>query len=432
MTYTETLDYMYAKLPMFSRVGTAAYKKDLGNIVALCEAIGNPQLKIKCVHIAGTNGKGSVSHIIASVLQAANYKTGLYTSPHLKDFRERIRIDGEMCSEDFVVDFIEKIKPQIDIIEPSFFEITVAMAFDFFAKNNIDIAIIETGLGGRLDSTNIITPLVSVITQIGYDHTNLLGNTLTEIAGEKAGIIKENVPIVVGEMNPETMPVFENMAMKKNAPFFRAAKIRYVEDWQYKDHFLEMTIVDSISNEHEKYLLDLTGIYQVKNILPVLETIHQLQLCGFSISTAQIKKGLSQVKKSTGLHGRWEKIHSSPDIILDVAHNADGINALKEQLEYFHYNKIHIVFGMVNDKDTYGILNALPKTANYYFTKASIPRAMPAEQLAEKAAAIGLEGNAFPNASLAMQAAMAHAHKEDIILVCGSVFLVADVGMEKI
>ncbi len=432
MTYAETLDYMYARLPMFSRVGTAAYKKDLGNIVALCEAIGNPQQKTKCIHIAGTNGKGSVSHMIASVLQAANYKTGLYTSPHLKDFRERIRIDGEMCPEEFVVDFIEKIKPQIDKIEPSFFEITVAMAFDYFAKNNIDIAVIETGLGGRLDSTNIIAPLVSVITQIGYDHTNLLGNTLAEIAGEKAGIIKENIPVVVGEMNAETLPVFQRTALQKNAPFFSAAKKRYVEDWQYKDHFLEMAIVDSISNEYEKYLLDLTGIYQVKNILPVLETIHQLQLYGFSISQTQIKKGLSQVKKSTGLHGRWEKIHSAPDIILDVAHNADGINSLKEQLEYLHYDKIHIVFGIVNDKDTHGILNALPKTAIYYFTKASIPRALPEDQLAEKAAEFGLKGKAFPNVSLAMQAAIAHAHTEDLILVCGSVFLVAEVGLEKI
>ncbi len=427
MTYAETLEYMYTKLPMFSRVGTAAYKKDLGNIVALCEAIGNPQQKIKCVHIAGTNGKGSVSHMIASVLQAANYKTGLYTSPHLKDFRERIRIKGEMCPEEFVVDFIEKIKPQIDKIEPSFFEITVAMAFDYFEKNNIDIAVIETGLGGRLDSTNIITPLVSVITQIGYDHTNLLGNTLAEIAGEKAGIIKENIPVVIGEMNAETLPVFERTATQKNAPFFQAAKKRYVEDWQQKDHFLELTIVESSSNEHEKYLLDLTGIYQVKNILPVLETIHQLQSCGFSISTAHIKKGLSQVKKSTGLHGRWEKIHSAPDIILDVAHNADGINALKEQLEYLHYDKIYIVFGMVNDKDTQGILGALPKNATYYFTKASIPRAMPEDQLLQKAAAFGLTGKAFPNVSLAMQTAIAHAHKDDLILICGSVFLVAEV-----
>ncbi|MFZ1799705.1 MAG: folylpolyglutamate synthase/dihydrofolate synthase family protein [Chitinophagaceae bacterium] len=432
MNYTETLDYMYARLPMFSRVGTAAYKKDLGNIKALCEAIGNPQEKIKCVHIAGTNGKGSVSHMIASVLQAANYKTGLYTSPHLKDFRERIRIDGNMCSEEFVVDFIEKIKPQIDILQPSFFEITVAMAFDFFAKNKVGIAVIETGLGGRLDSTNIITPLVSVITQIGYDHTNLLGNTLAEIAGEKAGIIKENIPVVVGEMNSETMPVFERTALQKNAPLFKASKKRYVEDWQYQDHYLNMAIVESITNNHEKYSLDLTGIYQVKNILPVIETIHQLQLCGYSISPVQIKKGLAQVKKTTGLHGRWEKIHAAPDIILDVAHNADGINAIKEQLEYLHYDAIHIIFGIVNDKDTQGILKALPKNATYYFTKASIPRAMPEDQLAEKAEVFGLKGKAFPNVALAVQSAIAHAHAKDLILVCGSVFLVAEVGMEKI
>lgn len=430
MTYLETLDYMYARLPMFSRVGSIAYKKDLGNTRALCEAIGNPQEKIKCIHIAGTNGKGSVSHMIASVLQAANYKTGLYTSPHLKDFRERIRIDGNMCSDTFVVEFIEKIQPYIDIIQPSFFEITVAMAFDYFAKNNVDIAVIETGLGGRLDSTNIISPLVSVITQIGFDHTNMLGNSLKEIATEKAGIIKENIPVVVGEMNAETMPVFEQAALQKNAQLFPSAKKRYVEDWHYKNHFLEIIVVDPGTNDHEKYALDLTGIYQVKNILPVLETIHQLQLSGFSISAAQIKKGLSQVKKSTDLHGRWEIIHSSPDIILDVAHNADGINALKEQIEYLHYNKIHIIFGMVNDKDTDGILNALPKHATYYFTKASIPRAMPELQLTEKATAAGLTGKSFPHVSLAMQEAIAHAHKDDLILVCGSVFLIAEVGVE--
>lgn len=432
MTYAETLDFMYTRLPMFSRVGSIAYKKDLGNTLALCSAIGNPQEKIKCIHVAGTNGKGSVSHMIASVLQAANFKTGLYTSPHLKDFRERIRIDGDMCSESFVIDFIEKIKSHIEIIQPSFFEITVAMAFDYFAKNNVDVAVIETGLGGRLDSTNIITPLVSVITQIGFDHTNLLGNTLKEIAAEKAGIIKENIPAVLGEMNAETMSVFEQTALQKNAPFFPSAKKRYVEDWQYNNHLLEIIVVDSSTNDHEQYALDLTGIYQVKNILPVLETIHQLQLSGFSISTTQIKKGLSAVKRSTGLHGRWEKIHSSPDIILDVAHNADGINVLKEQLEYWHYNRIHIIFGMVNDKDTDGILNALPKQASYYFTKASIPRAMPEVQLAAKAAEKGLIGKSYSHVSLAMQEAMAHAHKEDLILVCGSVFLIAEVETEMI
>ncbi|MBS1730158.1 MAG: bifunctional folylpolyglutamate synthase/dihydrofolate synthase [Bacteroidetes bacterium] len=428
MTYSETLDYIYSKLPMYSRIGIAAYKKDLGNISALCHILGNPQEKIKCVHIAGTNGKGSVSHMIASVLQSGQYKTGLYTSPHLKDFRERIKINGALCSEQFVIDFIEKMKPHIEAIKPSFFEITVAMAFDYFANNQVDIAIIETGLGGRLDSTNIITPIVSVITQIGYDHKNMLGDTLKEIAGEKAGIIKENIPVIIGEMNKETFPVFETVAREKNAPFYDARQRRYVEDWENDGQILSLTIVETRSNSHEQYQLDLTGIYQVKNILPVLEAIHQLQIAGFHLSLTQIKKGLSHVKKNTGLHGRWEKIHHSPDIILDVAHNEDGINAVKEQLSLLHYDRVHIIFGMVNDKDTQGILATLPPNAIYYFTKASIPRAMNEEELIKRASLFGLKGKAFSNIKEAMQNAMAHAHQQDLILVCGSVFLVAEVS----
>lgn len=416
---------MFSKLPMFSRMGNVAFKKDLTNTWALCEVLGHPQKKISCIHIAGTNGKGSVSHMLASILQHASYKTGLYTSPHLKDFRERIKVNGEMCPEKFVVDFIEKIKPHIETIQPSFFEITVAMAFDYFEQAKVDIAVIETGLGGRLDSTNVIIPILSIITQIGFDHTNLLGNTLQEIATEKAGIIKENIPVIIGEMGREATQVFEKVSREKNAPLFQAAKLNYVQDWQFQNNHLQVNVVNTATNNHEDFSLDLPGIYQLKNILPVVESVHQLKQWGWKISLPVLKRALSTVKKTTGLHGRWERIRQSPDVILDVAHNVDGIRVLKEQLEYCTYRRLHIIFGMVNDKDTSQILQALPKQAHYYFTKASIPRAMPEQALAEKAAANGLQGKSFSNVHEALQDAKKNAHTEDLILICGSVFLIA-------
>ncbi|HRH61159.1 MAG TPA: Mur ligase family protein, partial [Chitinophagaceae bacterium] len=325
MTYAETIDYLYKTLPAFSRIGAPAYKKDITNTVKLCEALGNPQWQFKSIHIAGTNGKGSTSHIIAAVLQSAGYKTGLYTSPHLKDFRERIKINGEMCSEDFVVQFVQQVQPLIYEIAPSFFEITVAMAFQYFALHKIEVAVIETGLGGRLDSTNIVLPELSIITNIGYDHTNMLGDTLDKIAFEKAGIIKHNTPVVVGETLPETRHVFENTAAEKNAPLIIATTKRYVSDWHIENHLMRVTVVDTTNDEHTNYSLDLTGIYQIKNIITVLEALHQLQLKGFTISDAHIQHGLSHAKKLTGLHGRWELIHQQPSIVLDVAHNEDGI-----------------------------------------------------------------------------------------------------------
>lgn len=429
MNYKETIAHLYDTLPMFSRIGAAAYKKDLTNTIALCEILGNPHKKFKTIHIAGTNGKGSTSHMLAAVLQTAGYKTGLYTSPHLKDFRERIKVNGEMCEEDFIVDFVEKIKPHIETIQPSFFEITVAMAFEYFAQQKIDVAVIEVGLGGRLDSTNVITPEVSVITNIGWDHMNMLGDTLEKIAYEKAGIIKDNIPVVVGEYLTETKPVFENVAKEKNAPLIFAQEKRFVAEWKYENYKLLATVVDKHNDEHESYALDLTGVYQTKNLVTVLETLHQLQLKGWNISDKQIKEGLSKTKKITGLHGRWEQVNENPAVILDVGHNEDGVKQIVEQLELATYNQLHIIIGMVKDKEVEKVLSLLPKYANYIFTKAQIPRALPENELAEKAAAVGLQGKIFSEVNTALAEVLTHAHKDDLILICGSVFLVGEVNI---
>lgn len=427
MTYAETLEYLYQALPMFSRIGSAAYKKDLDNTLKICEVLGNPQQKFKSIHIAGTNGKGSTSHMLASVLQTAGYTTGLYTSPHLKDFRERIKVNGVMCNQDFVISFVEKVKPLIEEVQPSFFEITVAMAFTFFAEQNIDVAVIEVGLGGRLDSTNIITPELSVITNIGWDHTNLLGDTLEKIAFEKAGIIKRNIPVVIGETLPETKPVFESKAKQENAPIIYAANEKYVADWQYQHHQLNVTVVNNHTDEHKIYALDLPGIYQTKNIITVLEAIHQLQKMGWHISEDHIKSGLAHAKKNTGLHGRWEVIHNNPTVILDVGHNEDGARQIAEQLELTDYHELHIIIGMVKDKAVDKVLALLPETATYYFTKAQIPRALDEQILKEQAAVLKLHGNTYKDVNTALQQALQHSHKDDLILICGSIFLVGEV-----
>ena len=429
MNYQETLDYLFHKLPMFSRVGAVAIKKDITNTVLLCEALGNPQHKFKSVHIAGTNGKGSTSHMLAAILQTAGYKTGLYTSPHLKDFRERIKVDGMMCDEQFVIDFTQRIQPLIDKIEPSFFEITVAMAFEYFVKQKVDIAVIEVGLGGRLDSTNIITPEVSVITNIGWDHMNMLGESLEKIAFEKAGIIKQNTPVVIGESITETKSVFIQQALQQNAAIFFAQEKRYVAEWYYEHHQLQIDIAHHESDLREKYHLDLPGIYQTKNILTVLETAQQLSLKGWNIHAEIIQKALPHVKQLTGLHGRWEVIHHDPVVVLDVGHNIDGIQQIAEQLELTTYLQLHIVIGMVKDKEVEKVLALLPKHAAYYFTQAQIPRALDAESLQQKAFQLGLSGNHFPTVNIALNEAKQHAHKDDLILVCGSVFVVGEVNI---
>ncbi len=415
-------------LPMFSHIGSAAYKKDLTNIIALCEALGHPQNKFKSIHIAGTNGKGSTSHMLAAIFQTAGYKTGLYTSPHLKDFRERIRLNGEMIPEDFVCDFVEKIQPMIDQVQPSFFEITVALAFDFFAKEKIDIAIIETGLGGRLDSTNIIDPEISVITNIGWDHMNILGNSLEKIAIEKAGIIKKNKPAVIGESNGTTRKVFLDKARKESAPIIFATDKFHATGWQYEHHQL---VVEVSTSDKEKtfYALDLPGVYQSKNLVTVLAAIDQMKKLGWNIQEDHLKTALTKVKKLTGFHGRWELVHQKPDVIIDVAHNADGIQQILRQLEVIEPRHTHIVLGIVKDKDVDAVLKLLPKYAIYYFTNAHIPRALPAAELKEKAEAHLLHGEAYDDVNTATKAAMAKAKDLDLILVCGSVFVVGELNL---
>jgi dihydrofolate synthase/folylpolyglutamate synthase len=428
MDYQQTLDYLFSKLPMFSRIGAAAYRKDLTNTIELCEWLGRPEKKFPSVHIAGTNGKGSTSHMLAAIFQSAGYRTGLYTSPHLKDFRERIRIDGQMIREDFVVDFVQRIRPLSETLDPSFFEVTVAMAFEFFAVEKVDIAIVEVGLGGRLDSTNIILPQLSVITNIGYDHMNMLGNTLPAIAFEKAGIIKKDVPVVIGEHHPETAPVFEARALEENAPLTFADQQRFISDWDYQRHQLTAGVTKSpTANDKEFFTLDLPGFYQTRNLLTVLESVHRLRALGWRLEQTAVHKGLRHVKKLTGLHGRWELIHEHPDVVLDVAHNVDGMRQLVRQIELSDHEELHIILGMVGDKDIDQALSLLPKTANYYFTRAAIPRALPEDKLAEQARSKGLEGKTFPVVTEALNAAKAQARPRDLILVCGSVFVVAEV-----
>ena len=425
MNYEQTLEYLFTQLPMFSRVGAAAYKADLTNTIKLCETLGNPQHQFKSIHIAGTNGKGSTSHMLASILQTAGYKTGLYTSPHLVDFRERIKIDGIYCSKEFVVDFTEKIKPLIEAIQPSFFEITVAMAFSYFAEQKVDIAVIEVGLGGRLDSTNIITPEVSVITNIGLDHTQFLGNTIPEIAGEKAGIIKKDIPCVISEYTAETRTVFDAAASHTSISY--APGVYSIQNAKYAHESLQVDLINNVTGATNTYSLDLNGSYQAKNVLGVLTAIDILQTKGWKITHENIATGLSQVKLNTGLYGRWQVIGNNPTTVVDVAHNVAGIQTLLAQIALLHYNQLHLVFGMVKDKDIDSVLALLPAHATYYFTKAQIERAIDAHELQEKAGTYGLQGNKYVTVNEAIAAAKKQAQPNDLIVVCGSVFLVGEI-----
>ena len=425
-TYAQTLDYLFSALPMFSKLGESAYKKDLHNTLALCQFLGNPQQQFKSIHVAGTNGKGSTSHMLAAIFQAAGYKTGLYTSPHLKDFRERIKVNGQVCSEAFVVAFTHGIEPMIQEISPSFFEITVAMAFDYFAKEQVEIAIIEVGLGGRLDSTNIIDPELSVITNIGYDHMNLLGNSLEAIAFEKAGIIKQNKPVVIGESLANTKPVFLAKAASCNAAIYFAQEQYQVVDVATKSGYLEITTRGIINNASVSYVLDLPGHYQTKNLLTVLTAVEQLKIQGWKLDQPTVIKALQEVKLLTGLHGRWEIIADAPLTVLDVGHNEDGIKEIVKQIALTGKKNLHIVIGMVKDKEIDKGLQLLPKEASYYFTKAAIPRALNEILLQDKAAQYGLVGNCYPSVREAFAAAKQYADTTDLILVCGSVFVVAE------
>ena len=417
---------------MFSRIGTAAYKKDLTNTLKLCEYLGNPHKKFKSIHVAGTNGKGSVSHMLAAVLQTAGYKTGLYTSPHLKDFRERIKVNGEMVTEDFVTGFTEKIKPLIEEIEPSFFEITVAMAFDYFTDQKVDIALIEVGLGGRFDSTNVITPELSIITNIGWDHMNILGNTLEKIAFEKAGIIKTGVPVVLGEILPETFPVFEKIAGEKNAPLNVASDKRSIAGWKWGKYELVVDVEETHKTDHKHYTLDLPGIYQAKNLLTVLEACFVLQQDGWKTDDTIIQKALKHVRKLTGLHGRWEIVQHDPLLVFDVGHNEDGMRQIVQQIELTEHTELHIILGLVKDKEIDKVLAILPSSAHYYFTQANIPRALNSEILQQKANTHNLKGEIYPDVNVALQHALNTVDKDDMILVCGSVFLVGEVNIVPI
>lgn len=440
MSYQDTIDYLYSRLPLFSRIGPAAIKADLHNTIAICDFLGNPQNKFKTIHVAGTNGKGSTSHMLASILQEAGYKTGLYTSPHLYDFRERIKVNGIMCSETFVTSFTNKMKPFIEKVEPSFFEITVGMAFEYFADENVDIAIIETGLGGRLDSTNIINPILSIISNIGMDHMALLGNTLPEIAYEKAGIIKQATPVVISEIIPETKNIFEQKANSLNAPIYYAEDYiqfkSFQNNWQTSLFEFNQPLIHLLDAplfpKSFTVECDLPGKYQYKNLKGVLVAMQILATMGWQISASKILKGLLHVGKNTGLMGRWECIQTTPRIILDVAHNEHGIKALLEQLESLHYAQLHIITGMVKDKDVNAVLNLLPKKAKYYFTQSHIPRALPVSELAAKGNAFDLNGSQFENVNIALQSANKNATANDLILVIGSVFLVAEVDRSQL
>jgi dihydrofolate synthase/folylpolyglutamate synthase len=411
---------------MFSRIGQAAYKKDLHNTLSLCAFLNNPHEKFKSIHVAGTNGKGSTSHMLAAVLQEAGYKTGLYTSPHLYDFGERIRINGQPVDQDFVVDFVQRTKDITEEIKPSFFELTVAMAFDYFATQQVDIAVIETGLGGRLDSTNVISPILSVITNISYDHINILGNTLEEIASEKAGIIKKNTPVVIGEIVPETHPVFIAKANELDAPIHITTErfiIEYIESY---NSLLLCNIKNTATNIVEKLRLDLGGLYQSKNAATVLCCIEELRK-ELEIHETHIHSGLENVRKLTGLRGRWDIIRENPTVILDVSHNEDGIRNVLQQLaiNYTHAS-IHFVIGFVKDKDVNLLLSLFPLNAKYYFTNAHIPRALKHDELKTMANSMGLKGGSFDDVNEAIQIAISNASANDVVIVCGSFFVVGE------
>lgn len=427
MNYKDTLDFMFSQLPMFQRTGKAAYKANLDNTLALDKYLGHPHLQFKSIHVAGTNGKGSVSHSIAAVLQASGYKVGLYTSPHLRDFRERIKINGQSISEQDVVDFVDKHNSMLTELKPSFFEMTVGMAFDYFAREKVDIAVIEVGLGGRLDSTNIITPLLSVITNISMDHTNLLGNTLTQIAREKAGIIKGDVPVVIGERIENVDAVFVDQAEEVGATLLFASdqlsvKNSYVEcNKRVYEIFRDNKICYSLLKS------DLLGIYQEKNILTALCAIEQLEKIGVAIGMDSIYKGIANASTMTGLMGRWQVLQNNPMVVCDTGHNEAGISDILRQLKTCNYERLLIVIGMVDDKNIEGVLDMLPRQAMYFFTRASIPRALDENILREKAAKFGLSGQCYSSVKEAFDAAVKEAHQKDMVFVGGSTFIVAEV-----
>ncbi len=424
--YEQTINFLFSQLPMYQRQGKAAYKANLDNTNELDSYLNHPHQKYKTIHIAGTNGKGSVSHMLASIFQSAGYKTGLYTSPHLVDFRERIKINGELVSKKFVVDFVKKHTDFFSKLKPSFFELTVIMAFEYFAQENIDIAIIEVGMGGRLDSTNIISPELSIITNIGLDHTQFLGDSLAKIAGEKAGIIKTQIPVLIGEYTSETKTVFEKKAKELNSALFFADNFYSLEyALQNINETQTIHIKDLQTSTKKEFELDLLGHYQHKNILTTLSAINLIQK-KFTISNNMIVEGLKNVIKNTELLGRWQIINRNPLTICDTGHNSEGLKEIVSQIFKYPFKKLHIIFGTVDDKNTDKILSLLPKEANYYFTKASIPRALNQNKLAKNAESYGLKGNTYETVEKAFLAAKNEANKNDFIFIGGSTFIVGD------
>lgn len=422
MNYSETLTYLYNSAPLFQHIGKDAYKEGLTNTHLLDEHFGHPHHNFRTIHVAGTNGKGSCSHTIAAVLQAAGYKTGLYTSPHLIDFRERIRVNGQPISQEFVIDFVEQHRAFFEPLHPSFFELTTAMAFLYFAQEKVDVAVIEVGLGGRLDCTNIIRPNLCVITNISFDHVQFLGNTLAKIATEKAGIIKPQTPVVIGETTPETKPVFLQKATEMQAPIHFAEEEQFVQQVEYtKDgHCLYQTI------NYPDLRGELGGFCQEKNTNTILSALQCLQQAGYHINESHIREGFANVCKLTGLMGRWQRLEEHPTIICDTGHNVGGICYITKQLAIQKYDKLHLVIGMVNDKDISGVLKLLPSEASYYFTQASVQRALPAGKVKELAQTFNLHGEAYPDVKSALIAAKEKAAPEDLIFIGGSSFIVAD------
>lgn len=430
MTYTETLDYLFNALPMFQRVGASAYKADLTNTLSLCAHLGNPQETFKTIHVAGTNGKGSTSHALASVFQAAGYKTGLYTSPHLKSFTERIRIDGKEITEEDVVEFVANNRAFLDQLQPSFFEMTVGMAFWYFAKETVDIAVIEVGMGGRLDSTNVIHPELCVITTIGYDHTQFLGNTLPLIAGEKAGIIKQGVPVVISQTQKETQVVFSQQAAAKQAAIvFADQQWEVTKLPESEDPSIQQLANFKVRSSDGEFDLKfgLNGDYQRFNLPGILEAVKQLRDQGWNLSYKALQVGLESISEQTGLKGRWQLLQVKPIILADTGHNEDGIGEVVNQLKKYSYSKLWMVIGMVNDKDISKVLDLLPKEANYIFCQASIQRAMDAHELARKGNEKGLIGQVIPTVTEALEFARKNASPDDLIFVGGSTFVVAEI-----
>lgn len=426
MTYEETVNYLFNCAPLFQQVGSSAYKEGLENTMLLDNRFGHPHRKYHTIHIAGTNGKGSTSHTIASILQAAGHKTGLYTSPHLVDFRERIRVNGTPIEKEFVISFVKEHKDFFEPLHPSFFELTTAMAFHYFATQNIDVAVIEVGLGGRLDCTNIISPDISIITNISLDHTQFLGNRLTEIAHEKAGIIKPGTPVVIGETTEETKKVFTETAKKAKAPIFFAEEEKPLSAAVAEKEGFRYSTID-----YGEIHGELGGSYQTKNSNTVLTALRILKKSGYKIDKASVVEGFRNVTRSTGLMGRWQTIGHNPRIICDAGHNIGGIEYVTKQLSQQKYRTMRIIFGMVNDKDIRGVLSLMPKNATYYFTRASVKRALNEKELANTASTFGLNGVCCPNVHAALSRAKKEASPDDLIFIGGSCFIVADLLSDK-